>query len=33
MQAFELPVIELATTPWKEIPTALKSRLDEHYVD
>ena len=33
MRAFELPVIELASTSWKEVPTALKSSLDLHYVD
>lgn len=33
MRASELPVMELVSTPWKEIPTALKSSLDEHYVD
>jgi hypothetical protein len=33
MHAFELPVIELVSTPWKEVPSALKSSLDEHYID
>ena len=33
MHAFELPVNELVSTPWKEVPTALKSSLNEHYVD
>ena len=33
MRAFELPVMELVSTPWKEVPTALKSSLDEHYMD
>ena len=33
MRDFELAVMELVSTPWKEVPTALKSRLDEHYVD
>jgi hypothetical protein len=33
IRAVELPVIELVSTPWKEVPTALKSSLDEHYVD
>jgi hypothetical protein len=33
MRAFELPVMELVSAPWKEVPTALKSSLDEHYVD
>lgn len=33
MQAFELTVTELVSAAWKEIPAALKSRLDEHYVD
>ena len=33
MHACELPVIDLVSTPWKEVPTALKSSLDEHYVD
>ena len=27
MRAFELPVIELVATSWKEVPTALKSSL------
>ena len=31
--AFELQVTELVSAPWKEVPAALKSRLDEHYVD
>ena len=33
MRDFELPVTELVSTSWKEVPTALKSSLDEHYVD
>ena len=33
MRAVELPVMELVSTSWKEVPTALKSSLDEHYVD
>ena len=33
MRAFELPVMELVTTPWKEVPIALRSSLNEHYVD
>lgn len=33
MSAGELPVIELVSTPWKRVPTALRSRLDEHYVE
>ena len=33
MRAFELPVMELVSTPWKEVPNALKASLDEHYVD
>ena len=33
MHAFELPDMELISTPWKEVPHALKSSLDEHYVD
>jgi hypothetical protein len=33
MHPFELPGTELVSAPWKEIPAALKSRLDEHYVD
>jgi hypothetical protein len=33
MHAFELPVTELVSAPWKEIPAALKSTLDGHYVD
>jgi len=26
-------LLELVSTPWKEVPTALKSSLAEHYVD
>lgn len=33
MRAFELLVMQFVSTPWKELPTALKSSLDEHYVD
>ena len=33
MRALELPEIELVSTPWKEVPTALKSSLNEHYID
>ena len=33
MHAFELPVMELVSVPWKEVPAALKSKLDGHYVD
>ena len=33
MHAFELPVTELVSAPWKEVPAALKSSLDGHYVD
>lgn len=33
MRAFELPVTELVSAPWKEVPAALKSSLDEHYVE
>ena len=33
MSAVELPVMELVSTAWKDVPTALKSSLDEHYVD
>ena len=33
MHAFELPVMELVSAPWKEVPAALKSKLDGHYVD
>jgi len=31
--AFELSVTELVSAPWKEVPPALKSSFDEHYVD
>ena len=31
MHAFELT--ELVSAPWKEVPAALRSSLDEHYVD
>ena len=33
MHAFDLPVSELVLAPWKDIPAALKSRLNGHYVD
>jgi hypothetical protein len=33
MHASELPVTELVSTPWKEVPAALKASLDGHYVD
>ena len=33
MHAFDLPVAELVSAPWKEVPAALKSTLDGHYVD
>ena len=33
MQAFELPLTELVAARWKEIPAALKSSIDGHYVD
>lgn len=33
MRTVELPTIELVATPWKEVPTALKSTLNEHYID
>ena len=33
MNAFDLPVAELVSSPWKEVPAALKSTLDGHYVD
>ena len=33
LHADELHVMELVPTPWKEVPTALKSSLGEHYVD
>lgn len=33
MHAFEMPVMELVSTPWNQVPTALKSSLDEHYID
>jgi hypothetical protein len=29
----ELPVTELVSARWKEVPAALKSSLDQHYVD
>ena len=29
----DLAVTELVSTPWNGIPTALKTSLDEHYVD
>lgn len=32
MHAFDLPT-ELVSAPWKEIPGALKSSLEGHYVD
>ena len=33
MRALELPIRKLISTSWKDVPTALKSSLDEHYVD
>ena len=33
MHACELPVSELVSAAWKEVPAALKSTLDAHYVD
>ena len=33
MRAFELPGTELVSAPWEAVPAALKSSLDEHYVD
>ena len=33
IRAVELPGMDIVSTPWKEVPTALKSSLGEHYVD
>jgi hypothetical protein len=33
MHACELPLTELVSAPWKEIPAALKSSLEGHYVE
>ena len=33
MHASDLTVSELVSAPWKEIPAALKSTLDLHYVE
>ena len=33
MHASDLIVTELVSTPWKEIPAALKATLDQHYVE
>lgn len=33
MHAVDLPVSELVLAPWKDIPAALKLRLNGHYVD
>ena len=33
MHAFDLPISELVSAPWKAIPAALKTTLDAHYVD
>lgn len=33
LRPVELPTIELGATPWKGVPTALKSTLNEHYID
>jgi hypothetical protein len=33
MHSFDLPMTELVAAPWKELPTALKVSLGEHYVD
>ena len=31
--AVELSLTELVSAPWREVPAALKTSLDEHYVD
>ena len=33
VQALDLDLTELVTAPWRGIPTALKSSLDEHYIE
>ena len=33
MHSFDLPMTELVSAPWKELPIALKASLGEHYVD
>ncbi len=33
MHSFDLPMTELVSAPWKELPTALQASLGEHYVD
>ena len=33
MHAYDFTVAELVSAPWKEIPAALKTTLDQHYVD
>ena len=33
MQAGDLTLSELVSAPWKDIPAALKTTLDQHYVE
>ena len=33
VQALDLDLTELVSAPWRGIPTALKSSLDEHYIE
>ncbi|HEX3253020.1 MAG TPA: hypothetical protein VHS05_26500 [Pyrinomonadaceae bacterium] len=33
MRAGDLIVTELVSAPWKEIPAALKTTFDQHYVE
>jgi hypothetical protein len=33
MQSFDLSKVELVSAHWKQLPTALKVTLGEHYVD
>ena len=33
MHSHDMPVTELVAAPWREVPTALKASIGEHYID
>ena len=33
MHAYDLTLSDLVSAPWKDIPAALKTTLDQHYVE
>jgi hypothetical protein len=33
MKPYDLTVMELVSAPWKGIPPALRTSIDEHYID